>query len=82
MKEKIEDKVMAIVGGHSHWFLAEMESPQSRLVQDLNLDSLDAVEIVIDLEHEFDIHVEDDDIMRMKTVQDVIDYVKEKGGAR
>lgn len=82
MKEKIEDKVMAIVGGHSLNYLGVMETPQSRLMEDLNLDSIDAVEIVIDLEHEFDIHVEDDDILRMKTVQDVIDYVKEKGGAR
>ena len=69
MKEKIEDRVMDIIGGHSHWFLAEMESPSSRLVEDLMLDSLDAVEIVIDLEHEFDIHVEDDDILRMKTLR-------------
>ena len=81
MKEKIEDKVMDIIGGHSRCYLGEMDT-QSRLVEDLNLDSIDAVEIVIDLEHEFDIHVEYDDIMRMKTVQDVIDYVKEKGGAR
>jgi len=81
MKERTEDKVMAIVGGHSRCYLGEMDT-QSRLVEDLNLDSIDAVEIVIDLEHEFDIHVEYDDIMRMKTVQDVIDYVKEKGGAR
>ena len=80
MKEKIEDKVRAIVGGHSYSYLVKIATPQSRLVEDLHLDSIDAVEIVMEIEHEFGIYVEDDDTLRMKTVQDVIDYVKEKEG--
>ena len=53
-------------------------------IEDLNADSLDLVELVMAMEEEFsddsrEIRIPDEDAERMKTVQDAIDYLKERG---
>jgi acyl carrier protein len=45
---------------------------------DLNLDSLDIVEIVMAIEEEFNITISDDDIQKLKTVKDAVEYIKSK----
>ena len=51
-------------------------TPESHVVHDLNFDSLDSVQIVLELEQEFDIEVSDDEIDNIQTVQDIIDLVE------
>lgn len=51
-------------------------TPESNIVQDLGGDSLDLVEICMEVEREFDIHVPDDDFVKWQTVQDIIEYVE------
>ena len=48
----------------------------SRLVEDLKADSANVMVMVMDLEDKFGIMVEDDQIMKMKTVGDVVDYIE------
>jgi acyl carrier protein len=48
---------------------------ESLLMEDLGIDSLDVVEIIMAVEEEFGITVPDDDIGKIKTVQDIVDYV-------
>lgn len=56
--------------------------PESKLAEDLGADSLDLIEIVIELEAEFDLAEFDDaDMFRMKTVQDFVNLVQEKKAA-
>ena len=43
----------------------------------LDADSLDAVEMIMAVEEEFDIEIPDEDATRMKTVKDIVDYVEE-----
>lgn len=45
-------------------------------VEDLGSDSLDAVELVMALEEEFDIEIPDEEAEKITTVQSAIDYVK------
>lgn len=52
-------------------------TPESRLDEDLGVDSLDLVEIVMAIEGDFDLDISDKDAMKLVTVQDVIDYVTE-----
>ena len=52
--------------------------PGSVLADDLGADSLDAVEIVMALEDEFDIEIPDEDADKIKTVKNAIDYVQSK----
>ncbi|MEG0250091.1 MAG: acyl carrier protein [Peptostreptococcus sp.] len=47
------------------------------LMEDLNADSLDAVEIIMDIEDEFDITVEEDDVEQIRTIADIINYIEE-----
>ncbi|MBQ6383171.1 MAG: acyl carrier protein [Clostridia bacterium] len=47
----------------------------SRLMEDLKADSANIMVMIMDLEDQFGITVEDDQIMRMRTVGDVADYI-------
>ena len=55
--------------------------PEHHLLDDLCGDSLDIVEIMIALEMEFDIAINDDDFLQIKTVQQVIDHIRALTGA-
>jgi len=46
------------------------------LVQDIGLDSLDAVEIIMEIEKEFGITIEDDEMEKMETINDVLEYLR------
>ena len=50
----------------------------SKLVEDLGADSLDAIEIVMALEEEFNIEILDEDQESLKTIEDIIVYLAEK----
>jgi len=48
---------------------------KASFVDDLGADSLDTVELVMALEEEFDIEIPDEQAEKIKTVQDVYDYI-------
>ncbi len=47
----------------------------TKLKDDLGADSLDAVEIVMAVEEEFDIEIPDEEAQKIITVKDIVDYV-------
>ena len=49
---------------------------ETRLVEDLKADSANVMVMIMDLEDKFGIMVEDDQIMKMKTLGDVVDYIE------
>ncbi|MCQ4636133.1 acyl carrier protein [Anaerovorax odorimutans] len=51
---------------------------ETHLMKDLEADSLDAVEIIMAIEDEFDIEVPDEDAEKFQTVGDIVKYVEEK----
>lgn len=52
--------------------------PEAKLNDDLGIDSLAAVELALELENEFDIRIEDEELAKLETVQDVIDIIEAK----
>lgn len=48
----------------------------SQLADDLGADSLDAVELIMAIEEEFDIEIDDASATKIKTVQDIVDYLE------
>ncbi|HEY7139982.1 MAG TPA: acyl carrier protein [Methylomirabilota bacterium] len=52
--------------------------PQARLVEDLGLDSLDAVELAISVERKFDIEVPEEELTKLKTVADMVALVESR----
>lgn len=57
---------------------AESITMETRLVEDLGADSLDAVEIMFALEEEFGMEIEDDAAQTIKTVGDLVKYIEDR----
>ena len=57
---------------------AEQLVPEARLVEDLGLDSLDAVELAISVERKFDIEVPEEELTKLKTVADMVTLVESR----
>lgn len=49
---------------------------ESRLVEDLHADSLDVVELVMDLEQEFNVSIPDEDLPKVSTVGDIVAFLE------
>lgn len=47
-------------------------------IDDLGADSLDLVDLMMALEEEFDIEVTEDEVENLKTVGDIVDFVKSR----
>ena len=71
----IEEKVKAIIVDK----LGVEESqvtPDASFTADLNADSLDTVELIMEFEKEFGISIPDEDTQNINTVNDVIEYIE------
>ena len=70
------DKVKEIISKYTE---AENITEDLSLTQDLKLTSLDVVSMVGEFEDAFDIEIADEDVMQIKTVGDILGYLKKKG---
>jgi acyl carrier protein len=73
LEDRVKDLVIKQLGVD-----AGKVNNDSSFIDDLGADSLDTVELVMAFEEEFDLEISDEDAQRMRTVQDVIDYLKDK----
>jgi acyl carrier protein len=73
----IEEKVRKIIAEKLSVELDEVV-PEASFVDDLGADSLDLVELIMSMEEEFDTDISDEDAEKIATVQDAIDYVKNR----
>ena len=55
-------------------------TPNAKFIEDLGADSLDTVELVMELEEEFDISIPDEDAEKIATVGEAIKYIEEHAG--
>jgi acyl carrier protein len=55
----------------------EKVTMEASLVEDLEADSLDAVEIIVRIEEEFDLQVDDEAAENVKTVGDLVKHIEE-----
>lgn len=69
------DRVKQIIADELSVELDEI-TLSSDLNDDLGADSLDAVELIMAIEDEFDVEIPDDVATGMKTVQDIIDFLE------
>ncbi len=56
----------------------EAVTPTANLKDDLGIDSISAVELALELETEFDVRIEDAELAKLVTVQDIIDLIETK----
>lgn len=57
---------------------AEDVKLDTNLVEDLEADSLEIVELSMALQENLGVGIEDEDLEKIKTVQDILDYIKSK----
>ncbi len=55
--------------------------PSARLVEDLDLDSIDGVTIVVRLEAQLHVSISDEEIQKMATVGDIVAALADRLGA-
>ena len=55
----------------------EKIAPETSFVNDLGADSLDTVELVMELEEEFDVNIPDDAAEKIQTVGQAIEFIEE-----
>jgi acyl carrier protein len=48
---------------------------ESKLIEDLKADSLDVVELIMDLEQQYGVEIPDDDLPSIRTVGDIVKYL-------
>ena len=53
--------------------------PEASFIDDLGADSLDIVELIMVMEENFGIQIADEELEKIRTIQDVIDFLKAKG---
>jgi acyl carrier protein len=71
MLDKIKEVVVDQLGVE-----AEQVVSTANFVDDLGADSLDIVELIMAFEEEFDVEIPDTEAEKIKTVQDVMDYIE------
>lgn len=57
-------------------------TPEAQLLNDLDLDSLDTVELTLGLEQRFEIEIPDSDLEKIDKVDDAVDLIESKLAAR
>ena len=57
---------------------ADQVTPETNLFEDLEADSLEAVELSLALEETFGVGIADEDMANIKTVNDIVEYIKSK----
>lgn len=76
-KEEIFPKIVPIIAEQLKIKPEEIK-PDSKFIDDLGADSLDAVEIVMGIEERFNVEIPDEEIDKIKTVKDIVDYLARK----
>ena len=71
----IQEKVIEIVSEQMGVDKSEI-TPETSFINDLNADSLDTVELVMEFEDEFDMSIPDEEAEKIQTVGAAIDYIE------
>ena len=51
-------------------------TPETRLQEDLNADSLDVVDLIMNIQDEFEVEIPDEDVENIKTVGALVEYIE------
>jgi len=75
---EIFEKVKEIIADQLEIEDLDTIEPETSIMNDLEADSLDAVEVMMAIEDEFDIEIPEEDAEKFKNIKDIADYVKSK----
>ena len=72
MKKDVEASILKLI---AEQFGLVNVHPKDRLIEDLRGDALDAIELVMRLEEQFNVQIHDEEVDNIITVQDAINCV-------
>lgn len=73
----VEDKVVEVICEVIS-VKRELVTREANMINDLGVDSLDIIELTMDIEEEFGIDIPDEDIENMKIVGDICEYLEKR----
>ena len=53
--------------------------PEASFLDDLGADSLDLVELIMAMEETFDVQIADNELQQIRSIKNVLDYLRNKG---
>jgi acyl carrier protein len=74
----LEEKVIAIIMEQLDVTREECKLEAS-FIDDLGADSLDLVELIMEMEENFGIEIADNELEKIRTIQDAVDFLRGKG---
>ena len=74
---KINDDIKKIVSEVVNVKVSDL-SDDLLVREELGVDSITAMEIIVRLEKEYEIEIDEENLINIKTVKDFIDYIKEE----
>jgi acyl carrier protein len=77
MDKKIGKKVTEILVNKLGLLESEI-TPDANFIKDLGIDSLDYAELTMEFEQAFDIRIPDSDAEQLSTINQAVDYIKNK----
>lgn len=80
--QAIKDCIYQIPGCSDEWRRPGAITESTRFVEDLGFDSLDTLELIMEVENEFRLCIHDDDSQKIHTVGAAVDYVMGALGLR
>lgn len=73
----LEEKIIEIIAEQLNVTKEECV-PEASFIDDLGADSLDLVELIMEMEENFDIHIADEELEKIRTIKDVFDFLHSK----
>ncbi len=77
MSAELDEKIIKVICDKLG-VTADKVVTEAKFIEDLGADSLDQVELVMALEDEFSLEIPDEDAEKLKSVGEVLTYVKSK----
>jgi acyl carrier protein len=73
----LEEKIIELIAEQLNVTKEECV-PEASFIDDLGADSLDLVELIMEMEENFNMHIADEELEKIRTIKDVIDFLHSK----
>ncbi|MBP1710796.1 MAG: acyl carrier protein [Deltaproteobacteria bacterium] len=77
MSLELEEKVIQLVMEQLD-VTREQCKLEASFIDDLGADSLDLVELIMEMEEKFGVEIADEELEKIRTIQDVVDFIRAK----
>ena len=76
---ELEEKVIELIIEQLN-VTREQCVPEASFINDLGADSLDLMELIMEMEEQFGVSISDEELQNIRTIRNVVDFLR-KGGA-